>query len=132
MPTPNITFRIHHVLPSYEKTHPEFAKYTEGRHFFSCNKTQDFLKYIQNGSAQPHDFVEYEAELDKHEKNAIGEPEEEDDESEEEPSPVDETIGNDHLTVSFTTKNEADADHFKSHFHIVGMPQPKKKSQAEM
>jgi len=69
MSTPKVVFQINY-LPHQDDIQDRdinFDEYTRQRKFYSSRQENDFIKYIVNGSKDPHDFVEYSGNEEKSE-----------------------------------------------------------------
>ena len=67
MSVPNVNCKIRYIQneDNIAKSPALTEKYGEKRKFYSCNKADDYLKYMDKGSKEKIDYIEYSGDDEK-------------------------------------------------------------------
>lgn len=67
MSVPNVNCKIRYIQneEALAKSPALTEKYAEKRKFYSCNKADDYLKYMDKGSKEKIDYIEYSGDDEK-------------------------------------------------------------------
>jgi len=67
MSTPNVNFFLHYVpyLKDLPAEHPHHEKYGRARSFYGSEQKADYIDYMNTGSADTNDFIEYASNNEK-------------------------------------------------------------------